>query len=94
VFALIELLRGVTAFLFGPIALYLAGILAPSKAAGIGGAVWICLGICSIGILIAGLVYFLSGVRLQTPDLERWQEEGEPAWNSPPLLRGRTLRRR
>ena len=28
-----------------------------------------------------------SGIdRLQTPDLERWQEEGEPAWESPGLL--------
>jgi hypothetical protein len=86
VFALIELLRGVTAFLFGPIVVYLAGILAPTPTAGTRDAVWICFGVCGAGVLAAILVYLAGGTRLQRPDLERWQEEGEPAWESPPLF--------
>jgi hypothetical protein len=86
VFALIELLRGVTAFLFGPVVLYLAGILAPETAAGIADAVWICLGVCVAGVIAAALVFVAGGARLRRPDLERWQEEGEPAWESPDLL--------
>jgi MFS family permease len=86
VFALIELLRGVTAFLFGPVVLYLAGILAPGTAAGISYAVWICFGISAGGVLLAVLVFLAGGSGLQRPDLERWQDEGEPAWESPPLL--------
>jgi MFS family permease len=86
VFALIELLRGVTAFLFGPVVLYLAGILAPETTAGIANAVWICFGVCVTGLVAAVLVYLAGGTRLQRPDLERWQEEGDPAWDSPELL--------
>jgi hypothetical protein len=86
VFALIELLRGVTAFLFGPVVLYLAGILAPDTAAGISDAVWICFGVCAAGAIAALLVFVGGGGRLQRPDLDRWQEEGDPAWESPELL--------
>jgi MFS family permease len=86
VFALIELLRGVTAFLFGPVVLYLAGILAPETTAGISDAVWICLGVCVVGVVAAILLFLAGGGRLRQPDLERWQDEGEPAWESPPLL--------
>ena len=85
-FALIELMRGVTAFLFGPVVLYLVGILSPDKTAGISDAVWICFGICLGGVFLALYVFVAGGARLQTPDLERWQEEGEPAWHSPPLF--------
>jgi MFS family permease len=91
VFALIELLRGVTAFIFGPVVLYLAGVLAPQTAAGISDAVWICFGICAAGAAGAVLLFLVGGGRLQRPDLERWQDEGEPAWDSPQL--GAALRR-
>lgn len=91
VFALIELLRGVTAFLFGPVVLYLAGILAPQTAAGIADAIWICFGVCAAGIAAAVALLLTGGARLQRPDLERWQDEGEPAWESPEL--GAALRR-
>jgi hypothetical protein len=93
VFALIELLRGVTAFLFAPVIVYLAGILAPQKAAGISDAAWICFAICLVSVIVAVVVFFLGGTGLERPDLERWQEEGEPAWESPPLL-GRLRSRR
>jgi MFS family permease len=86
VFALIELLRGVTAFLFGPVVLYLAGILAPETAAGIADAVWICFAVCVLGLVAAVVVFLAGGARLRRPDLERWQDEGDPAWDSPELL--------
>jgi MFS family permease len=91
VFALIELLRGVTAFLAAPLLLYAATAIGTSQAAGIRAATWICLAIAAGGGLTATAVFLLSGGRLQAPDLDRWAE-GEPAWDSPPLLsrRGRS----
>ena len=90
VFALIELLRGVTAFLVAPILVFLAGVLSPSKATGTADAVWICLAIAVLGFVGGTALYVRGKGRLQTPDIDRWQEEGEPAWDSPPLFgRGR-----
>lgn len=86
VFALIELQRGVTAFLFAPVLLYLAGILAPGTAAGISDAAWICFGVCAAGVVASLLLLLAGGARLRRPDLDRWQEEGKPAWESPALL--------
>ncbi|MCU1491145.1 MAG: Drug resistance transporter EmrB/QacA subfamily [Acidimicrobiaceae bacterium] len=86
VFALIELLRGVTAFLVAPVLIYLSTVFGGSKVGGIRDAVWICLGISAAGGLVTTAVFVLGGGRLQIPDLERWQEHGEPAWVSPPLL--------
>lgn len=79
VFALIELLRGVTAFLIAPILLYLAIAVSPQTA------IWTCLAIAAVGGVVSAALFLLSGGRLQTPDLQRW-ESGEPAWDSPPLL--------
>jgi MFS family permease len=87
VFALVELLRGVAAFLVAPILLYLATAIGTSPAAGTRSAIWICLAITIGGVVSATALFVLSGGRLQKPDLERWTE-GEPAWNSPPLLSG------
>jgi MFS family permease len=84
VFALVELLRGVTAFLAAPILLYLATAIGTSRAGARAG-IWICLAITAGGALIAVVVFALGGGRLQRPNLERWTE-GEPAWTSPPLL--------
>ena len=86
VFALLELLRGITAFLVAPILLYLATVIGPSAAAGTRTAIWICLAIAVGGVLVTLAVFVLGGGRLQAPDLETWQNDGEPAWESPPLL--------
>jgi hypothetical protein len=86
VFALLELLRGITAFLVAPILLYLATVIGPSAAAGTRTAIWICLAIALGGVLVTLAVFVLGGGRLQVPDLETWQNDGEPAWASPPLL--------
>ena len=85
VFALVELLRGVTAFLVAPVLLYLATAIGTSLLAGIRVSAWICLVIATGGALLATLLFVLGSGRLQTPDLARWAG-GEPAWMSPPLL--------
>lgn len=46
---------------------------------------WICLGIAGAGTLGAVTLFILGGERLQVPDLESWTD-GEPAWESTPLL--------
>jgi MFS family permease len=85
VFAFLELVRGVTAFLVAPILLYLATAVGSSMVAGTQIAVWVCLAIAVGGVLATLAVFVLGAERLQAPDLESWQE-GEPAWESTPLL--------
>jgi hypothetical protein len=68
------------------VVLYLSGILATAAASGISDAVWICFGLCVTGLMVALFVFAAGGARLQQPDLYRWQEEGDPAWDSPPLF--------
>jgi predicted MFS family arabinose efflux permease len=85
VFALLELLRGVTAFLVTPILLYLAMTIGISEKAGAETVTWIGLGIAAGGALIALALLTLGRERLQKPDLERWMK-GQPAWESTPLL--------
>jgi predicted MFS family arabinose efflux permease len=86
VFALIELLRGVGAFLTAPVLLYLAAVIGTSEAAGIHAAVLVCLVLAAAGAAGAAAIFLLGGARLQRPNLERWNDEGESAWSSPPLL--------
>lgn len=87
VFALIELLRGVTAFLVAPILVFLIVPLGGTDTtAGISGAVWVCLVIALAGGLGAGAVFLLGGGHLQEPDLAHWQDG--PAWSSRPLTPG------
>jgi len=75
----------VTAFLVAPILLFLATVIGASAAAGMHAAIWICLGIAAGGAVAAVALYTLGGGRLHAPDLDRWTN-GEPAWESPPLL--------
>ena len=81
VFAFLELLRGVTAFLVAPVLLYVSTAVGASTAGGTETAVWICLAIAAA----TAAVFVLGAERLQVPDLETWTH-GEPAWDSTPLL--------
>ncbi|MDA8296264.1 MAG: MFS transporter [Actinomycetota bacterium] len=85
VFALIELMRGVTAFLIAPILMYLASTLSSSSALGTKDAIYLCLGIAGLGGLGAAAIFWLGRGRLQVPDLQSWQE-GTPAWDSLPVF--------
>jgi hypothetical protein len=95
VFAIIELLRAVAAFMIAPIFVHFAATVGGSLRAGAGIALWIGLGLAVGGGLLAVLLYALAGARPQKPDIPRFMDGDGPAWYSPPLLaaiRGRRVR--
>jgi MFS family permease len=85
VFALIELLRGVAAFLAGPLLLHMSETVGSSPAAGIESAVWVAFGIALVGGIVAASIWVAGRAHLQRPDLEPWLEGEHPAIESPPL---------
>ena len=88
VFAMLELLRGAAAFAAGPIILHFAETVSPDPAVGIEDAVWLCFAIVVAGAIVSGYIFILGRGRLQKPDLDHWEQTGEPAWHSPPLFAG------
>jgi nucleotide-binding universal stress UspA family protein/MFS family permease len=86
VFAIVELLRAVAAFMIAPIFAHFAVTVGASTVAGTGIALWIGLGLALGGAAVAVGVYALSGARPQTPNLDAFLEGSAPAWYSPPLL--------
>jgi hypothetical protein len=97
VFAIVELLRAVAAFMIAPVFAHFAVTVGGSPEAGTGIALWIGLGLAVAGAVVPVLLYLLGGARPQTPDLRRFFDGEGPAWDSPPLLaaaRERTARRR
>jgi MFS family permease len=91
VFAIVELMRAVAAFMVAPIFVRLASTASGSLDAGTGIALWIGLGLALGGAAIGVAIYALSGARPQAPQLERFLAGTSPAWYSPPLLgRGRS----
>ena len=86
VFAIIELLRAVAAFMIAPLMLHLAFTVGHSLSTGTTIALWICFGISTGGAIAGVCLYALGGVRPPAPSLERWFGGREPGWYSPPLL--------
>ena len=86
VFAIVELMRAVAAFMIAPIFVHFAVTVGGSLDAGTGIALWIGLGLAIGGAVIGVAIYALGGARPQTPDLERFLAGEAPAWYSPPLL--------
>jgi MFS family permease len=86
VFAIVELLRAVAAFLVAPIFAHFAVTVGGNSRIGTGIALWIGLGLAVSGAAVALLVYVLGAARPQTPDLERFLDGDGSAWYSPPLL--------
>jgi MFS family permease len=86
VFAIVELLRAVAAFMIAPIFAHLAVTVGGSVDAGISIALWISLALAVGGAAIGVAIYALGGARPQTPDIERFVDGEAPAWYSPPLL--------
>jgi nucleotide-binding universal stress UspA family protein len=86
VFAILELLRAVAAFLIVPILLHFATTLAGLPTPQLSTALWICFGLAAGGAVVFALLYALGGVRPAAPALQRWMGGQEPAWDSPPLL--------
>jgi nucleotide-binding universal stress UspA family protein/MFS family permease len=86
VFAILELLRAIAAFMIVPILLHFATTLTGLATPQMNTALWICFGL-SVGAAIVGIsLYLLGRVRPPAPALERWMGGQEPAWDSPPLL--------
>jgi hypothetical protein len=86
VFAIVELLRAVAAFMVAPIFVHLAATTGGNLAGGTGIALWIGLGLALGGVAIGVAIYALSGARPQPADLEQFLQGVIPAWESPPLL--------
>jgi nucleotide-binding universal stress UspA family protein/MFS family permease len=86
VFAILELLRAIAAFLIAPILLHFAVTLTGLPSPAFNTALWICFGLSAGGAVIGVLLYVLGRVRPTAPALERWMGGMEPAWESPPLL--------
>src|SRR6204780_3540970 len=86
VFAIVELMRAVAAFMIAPIFAHFAATVGGSLDAGTGTALWIGLGIALGGAALGIAIYALGGARPQTPDIDSFVAGECPAWYSPPLL--------
>jgi MFS family permease len=86
VFAIIELLRAVAAFMVAPILAHFAVTASSDLNVGTGYALWIGFGLAIGGALFGVAIYALSGARPQRPNLDRFLDGESPAWYSPPLL--------
>ena len=78
VLALVELLRGVAAFLTAPLLLHLAATVGPRQAVGIETATWVAVGVALGGATLAAGIFSLGRARLQRPDVGPWLD-GEKA---------------
>jgi nucleotide-binding universal stress UspA family protein/MFS family permease len=86
VFAILELMRAVAAFMIAPVLLHFAVTLTGLPTSAASTALWICFALAVGGAVVGVLLYQLGGVRPPAPNLQRWMGAGEPAWDSPPLL--------
>jgi len=86
VFAIVELLRAVAAFLVAPVFAHVAVTVGGDPKTGTGIVLWVGLGIAISGALAAVLLYVLGGARPRRPDLARFMNGEGAAWYSPPLL--------
>jgi nucleotide-binding universal stress UspA family protein len=86
VFAMLELLRAVAAFMIVPILLHFGTTLTGLPTPAMGTVLWICFGLAVGGAIAGVLLYLLGRVRPSAPALETWMAGQEPAWESPPLL--------
>src|ERR1700759_5058463 len=86
VFAIVELMRAVAAFMIAPIFAHLAATVGGNLDAGTSTALWIGLGLALGGGAIGVAIYALGGARPQTPDIDSFVAGDAPAWYSPPPL--------
>jgi MFS family permease len=86
VFAIVELMRAVAAFMIAPIFAHFAATVGGSLESGTRAALWIGLGLAIGGAVIGVAIYALGGARAQKADIDLFLAGAEPAWYSPPLL--------
>ena len=89
VFAIVELLRAVAAFMIAPLFAHFAVTVGGDVRTGTGVALWVGLGLAIAGAAVPVLIYVLGGARPETPQLDRFLGGEGPAWPSPPLLAAR-----
>ena len=92
IFALVELLRGVAAFLTAPLLIHLAQTSGANLPDGVQTATWATFGLLLLGLVVVAGVVLIGGVRLQRPRIEAWLDGDGVAIDSAPL--GAALRRR
>jgi hypothetical protein len=85
VFAFVELLRGVAAFLVGPVLLQIAMTATKPLPVGVRTGVWIAGGVALAGLVIASAIALGGRMRLQEPDVDRWMAGEGTAIGSTPL---------
>ncbi|MGK2317939.1 universal stress protein [Gordonia rhizosphera] len=86
VFAVIELLRAVAAFMVAPVLAHFALTVATDRSVGTSYALWIGFALAVAGAVFGVAIYAASGARPSTPDVDRFLDGEEPGWLSPPLL--------
>jgi nucleotide-binding universal stress UspA family protein/MFS family permease len=86
VFAILELLRAVAAFMVTPILLYFATTLTGTATPQTSTVLWICFGLAAGAAAVGVGLYALGRVRPPAPALQTWMGGQEPAWYSAPLL--------
>jgi MFS family permease len=86
VFAIVELLRAVAAFLIAPIFAHFAVNASGGFNHGVGIVLWIGFALALLGGIVPVLLYWLGGARPETPDIEGFLAGEGAAYYSPPLL--------
>jgi nucleotide-binding universal stress UspA family protein/MFS family permease len=86
VFAILELLRAIAAFMIAPILLHFATTLTGTATSVMNTALWICFGLSAGGGIVFALLYLLGGVRPRAPALQVWMGGQEASWPNPPLF--------
>jgi len=86
VFAIVELMRAVAAFLIAPIFAHFAVNAGGGFNHGVGIVLWIGFALALLGGIVPVVLYWLGGARPETPDIEGFLAGEGPAYESPPLL--------
>jgi MFS family permease len=86
IFALVEMLRGVAAFLTAPLIIHIAQTVGSTPADGMRTATWVATGVLGVGaVLVLGMIY-AGGVHFTTPQIEEWLAGGPVAIKSTPVF--------
>jgi MFS family permease len=86
VFAIVELMRAVAAFLIAPIFAHFAVNASGGFDHGVGVVLWIGFALAILGGVVPVALYLLGGARPEKPDLEGFLAGENAAYHSPPLL--------
>ena len=86
VFAIVELLRAVAAFMIAPIFAHFVATVGHGRFGATGTALWIGAGLAIVGAGLAVLLYVLGGARPQAANIQQFLSGEAPGFPSPPLL--------